>query len=321
MPYAGEIRLFAGNVAPPGWAFCHGQPARIDTAPRLYAAIGIRFGGDGRETFALPDLRGRVPVHRSGRIAHGASGGAEAVVLAGTQLPDHSHGLPLAASADAGGGTRATGRAIDVAAAGGGTVVGLGKMTSSGLGTTHPNVQPYLALNYIIALDDGDDSPLLGEVRLFAGASAPAGWQRCDGQHLAAGEYADLFGVIGTIYGGDGRETFALPDLRGRVALQAGRGAGLTTRRLGESGGEASVSLREDQMPPHEHDAELRVASVTGGRALLATGRGVAAQTTQVDAQRVVSVATEERGDSAGHTNLQPYLALTYIIACSGRRP
>ncbi|HMM41943.1 MAG TPA: tail fiber protein [Thermomicrobiales bacterium] len=320
MPYPGEIRLFAGNVPPAGWAFCHGQTARIDAAPRLYAAIGTRFGGDGRESFRLPDLRGRVPVHRSERVAHGGSGGAEAVALAGSEIPTHAHGLPLAAAA--GAGARSSGRALNVATGTGGVAVALGTMTSSGLGTTHPNVQPYLALNYVIALDDGAGGPLLGEVRLFAGADAPDGWARCDGQSLKVGAFGDLYSVLGTTYGGDGRRTFALPDLRGRVAMQAGRGPGLTTRRLGETGGETLVALREDQLPQHEHAAEVRAAAVEGGRTLLAAaGRGVTVTAAVADEHRMVAVATGASGASGAHDNLQPYLTLTYIIACQGRLP
>jgi len=320
MPYPGEIRLFAGNVPPAGWAFCHGQTAPTDVAPRLFAAIGTRFGGDGRKTFRLPDLRGRVPVHRSERIATGARGGAETVALAGDEIPEHGHGLPVAAPA--GEGARSHGRALRVASgASSGTSVALGTMTSSGLGTTHPNLQPYLALNYIIALDDDPREQLVGEVRLFAGAAAPGGWARCDGQVLEVGPFGDLYSVVGTAYGGDGRRTFALPDLRGRVAMQAGRGPELTTRRLGEAGGEALVVLREDQLPPHEHDAAVRVAASDGARVLLSSGRGASAQAVAADARRVVAVTSGSSGESAGHANLQPYLTLTYIIACHGRLP
>lgn len=320
MPYPGEIRLFAGNVAPAGWAFCHGQEAAPNALPTLYAAIGTRFGGDGRATFRLPDLRGRVPVHRSERIVHGASGGTETVALAAAEIPEHGHGLPLAAPASAESSLH--GRALNVAAGNGGSAVNLGTMTSSGLGTTHPNVQPYLALNYIIALDDGASGPMVGEVRLYAGTATPDGWARCDGQRLDVGAFGDLYTVIGTTYGGDGRQAFAVPDLRGRVAIQAGRGAGLATRKLGESGGEALVVLREDQLPSHEHAAEIRVASAEGSRALLvAAGRGVATQASAADANRIAAVPTGSSGESAGHSNLQPYLTLTCIIACQGRLP
>lgn len=322
MPYPGEIRLFAGNVAPAGWAFCHGQEATIAATPRLFSAIGTRFGGDGRRTFRLPDLRGRVPVHRSERVAAGDSGGAEAVAITATETPAHTHGLPFAASG--GISTRSPDRALRIASGGGGaSTVGLGTMTSSGLGTTHSNIQPYLALNYIIALDDRARGTLAGEIRIFAGAGAPAGWARCDGQQLEVGAFGDLYAVVGTTYGGDGRQRFHLPDLRGRVAIQAGRGSSLTTRRLGESGGNASVALREDQLPPHEHAAEIRVAAAASGRMLLvaAEGRGPTAATMNADANRVEPIVTGASGASDVHPNLQPYLTLTYIIACQGSLP
>jgi microcystin-dependent protein len=93
MPFAGEIRLFAGNVAPGGWAFCHGQLASIASVPALFEALGTRYGGEGRTTFALPDLRGRVPLHRSSTIALGAEGGAEVVVLEANEIPGHRHSI------------------------------------------------------------------------------------------------------------------------------------------------------------------------------------------------------------------------------------
>lgn len=321
MPYPGEIRLFAGNVPPAGWAFCHGQAASVTAAPQLFAAIGTRFGGDGRRDFRLPDLRGRVPVHRSDRIATGASGGDETVALAASEIPDHLHALPLADAGDTNIGSSR--RALKIAAGGsGGRLVSLGTMMASGLGTTHANVQPYLALNYIIALSSRSDGPLIGEVRLFAGAGVPNGWAACDGQILEIGAFGDLYAVVGTTYGGDGRREFALPDLRGRVAMQAGRGASLSTRWLGEQGGEASVALRDDQLPPHEHAAAIHIAASGNGRMLLAaSASGSTVGVATADPDRFVAVDTGVSGESASHTNLQPYLTLTYIIACQGRLP
>lgn len=320
MSYSGEIRFFAGNVPPAGWAFCHGQTAQIDAARQLHAAIGTRFGGDGRTTFRLPDLRSRVPVHRSERIGVGTVGGAESVALADAEIPRHTHGLPIATSVGKAG--QSSSRALLVTDGGGsGVDVRLGAMTSNGLGTTHPNMQPYLALNAIIALSDEADGPFIGEVRVLAGAAAPDGWARCDGQGLAIDEFGDLYSVIGTTFGGDGRKAFALPDLRGRVAIAAGRGPELTTRWLAESGGEMTVALREDQVPTHEHDASIRVATAPGTRSPMASSAGVAISAIGAASQHAVPVVTERIGGSDGHSNLQPYMALTYIIACRGRLP
>ena len=92
-PLAGEIRMFAGNFAPPGWAFCNGQILNASDHPSLFGAIGSTFGGDGKTTFALPDIRGRIPVHRGSRVAHGQTGGSELASLDATQLPGHSHSV------------------------------------------------------------------------------------------------------------------------------------------------------------------------------------------------------------------------------------
>ncbi|MCO5177221.1 MAG: tail fiber protein [Thermomicrobiales bacterium] len=319
MPYPGEIRLFAGNVAPAGWVFCHGQVANIRALPKLFSAVGARYGGDGRHTFALPDLRGRVPLHRSDTIAVSASGGAEAVTLAGAQIPQHGHGLPVPDSAAS---SNVAGRALRVSAnVGAHQTVKLGKMTSTGLGSAHDNLQPYLALNYMIAADEPDAGPVVGEVRILAGSGVPDGWAKCDGQALNIAKFGDLYSVIGTTYGGDGRTQFALPDLRGRVAMQAGRGPGLSTRKLGEAGGDATIALREDQLPQHDHGAELSVAVAEGERVLLAASGGDNASGTTDAADRVINVATGACGETATHQNLQPYLAVNYIIAVRGRLP
>ncbi len=319
MPYPGEIRLFAGNVAPAGWVFCHGQVAKVRALPGLFSAIGARFGGDGRQTFALPDLRGRVPLHRSATIAVGAIGGAEAVTLAGSEIPQHGHGLPVQ---DSTATSNTAGRALRVSAsASGNRTVKLGKMTSSGLGSAHDNLQPYLALNYMIAADKPEAGPVVGEVRVIAGSGVPDGWARCDGQALDIARFGDLYSVIGTTYGGDGRTQFALPDLRGRVAIQAGRGPGLSTRKLGEMGGDIAIALREDQLPQHDHEAELSVAIADGERVLLASSGGGTATGSTDAADRLVNVATGVCGETATHQNLQPYLALNYVIAVRGRLP
>src|ERR1700745_1125064 len=95
--------------------------------------------------------------------------------------------------------------------------------------------------------------PYVGEIRMFAGNFAPAGWMFCEGQLLPISEYEPLFNLIGTTYGGDGQSTFALPDLRGRVPVHMGTGGGLSTYTIGESGGVESVTLNQQQIPVHNH--------------------------------------------------------------------
>jgi microcystin-dependent protein len=120
------------------------------------------------------------------------------------------------------------------------------------------NMQPYLTLNYCIALtgyfpvQNGLD-PYIGEVELFGFNYAPVGWAYCNGQLLPIASYQALFSLLGVTYGGDGVTTFAVPDLRGRVAIHQGTGPGLSTRTIGQSGGTETVTLSVTQMPSHTH--------------------------------------------------------------------
>src|SRR5690606_32829308 len=96
--------------------------------------------------------------------------------------------------------------------------------------------------------------PYIGEIRIFAGTFAPRGWAFCHGQLLPVGQYPALYSILGNKYGGDGRTTFALPDLQGRAPMHAGNGNGLTPRVVGEKGGVAEVTLSLNEMPAHRHD-------------------------------------------------------------------
>ena len=159
-PYIGEIRLFGGTFAPVGWALCQGQLLSISENEALFNLIGTTYGGDGQSTFALPDLRGRLPIHRGNTFAQGQSGGTESVTLTQAQLPAHSH--PLLASIDV--ATIAAPANQVLARSTGATVspygsdaprvsLAPGSVTSVGSGQPHDNMQPYLCVNFIIALE------------------------------------------------------------------------------------------------------------------------------------------------------------------------
>lgn len=129
----------------------------------------------------------------------------------------------------------------------------------AGGGQAFDVMPPFQAVNYCIALQGiypsrNSADPLLGEIMLFAGNFAPRGWALCNGQLLAISQNQALFSILGTTYGGDGRTTFALPDLRGRLPMHAGSGPGLTPRRLGEMGGAETRTLNINQLPAHTHD-------------------------------------------------------------------
>jgi microcystin-dependent protein len=167
-PYVGEIRIFAGNFAPAGWALCQGQLIPINENDTLFALIGTTYGGDGQSTFALPDLRSRVPIHMGTSGATytlGESAGTEGVTLTTTQIPSHNHPVQVATT-PANQSTPATNsvlsneaeqvanRAPVYAAYASTNQIQMGAQTVSpdGGNQPHSNIQPILALNFIISL-------------------------------------------------------------------------------------------------------------------------------------------------------------------------
>lgn len=156
-PYVGEIRMFAGNFAPAGWMFCEGQLLPISENETLFQLIGTTYGGDGESTFALPDLRGRLPIHQGNGFILAETGGAEEITLTVNQIPAHSH--PMLASTAPG-----TQNAPNNSVTAGSPSVTLytGDVTDSNLSPNavgpvggsqpHSNFQPYLCLDFIISL-------------------------------------------------------------------------------------------------------------------------------------------------------------------------
>jgi microcystin-dependent protein len=157
-PYIGEIRLFGGTFAPSNWLFCAGQQLPISEYDALFTLIGTTYGGDGQQTFNLPDLRGRLPVHRGQNFVIGQSGGEETVTLQQPQLPNHSHqGL---ATTDVGIATVPNGQVLaappvaTVSAYGTDaplTALAPGSISPMGGNQPHENIQPFQVLSYIIA--------------------------------------------------------------------------------------------------------------------------------------------------------------------------
>ena len=166
--------------------------------------------------------------------------------------------------------------------------------------------------------------PFVGEIRMFAGNFAPRGWAFCDGQLLAVSQNDALFSLLGTIYGGDGRTTFGLPDLRGRIPIHAGHGPGLSERRLGAKGGEEKVTLTVNQMPSHGHP--LHATSTTAnslqpGSNLLATAMSQVYFNNLLGPQTLDASSISQVGGSRSHTNLMPFLCVHFIIALVGIYP
>lgn len=159
-PYMGEIKLVAFNFPPKGWAFCNGQQLPINQNQALFSLLGTAYGGNGQTTFALPDLRGRVPMHAGfgGEMIMGQAGGAVAHSLIQSELPAHQHAMKtsiaVANSGDPAGALLARkgrlGRDMFNGAAN--TMMAPATVASTGGSQPHLNLQPYLVLNFVIAL-------------------------------------------------------------------------------------------------------------------------------------------------------------------------
>ena len=166
--------------------------------------------------------------------------------------------------------------------------------------------------------------PFVGEIRMFAGNFAPRGWAFCDGQLLAVSQNDALFSLLGTIYGGDGRTTFGLPDLRGRVPIHAGSGPGLSPRRLGAKAGTENVTLTVNQLPSHSHTPSVSTAAGTENNPqgkFLGASPTVRVFRPENQDQVMNTNATTHIGGSRSHTNLQPFLCINFIIALFGIYP
>lgn len=156
-PFVGQIKMFGGNFAPRGWAFCDGQLLAVSSNDALFSLLGTMYGGDGRTTFGLPDLRGRIPVHQTTGYSMGAKGGSETAVTSTAHLPAHSH----ASVADPAAGTSAdpvghhwanSAGAVAYSSELSGDLMAPGAMRSTGGSQSHNNMQPYQCVSFIIAL-------------------------------------------------------------------------------------------------------------------------------------------------------------------------
>ena len=171
--------------------------------------------------------------------------------------------------------------------------------------------------------------PFVAEIRIFPFNFAPKGWAKCNGQLLPISQNTALFSLLGTIYGGDGKSTFALPDLQGRAAMMYDQGPGLSLHYIGETGGQDAVTLLTSEMPNHNHTPLL--ARAAGGQAD-PVGHMHGTAGTQLpppnfyadalgSAQTMNPVALSVAGGDLPHNNLMPYLVVTFCIALQGVYP
>ncbi|MEM7465806.1 MAG: tail fiber protein [Pseudomonadota bacterium] len=262
--YLGEIRLYAppnfafqtppfpsiGPTIPTGWLLADGSILNIVDYQELFAVIGTTFGGDGRFTFQLPDLRGRSPIgigSVAGRpsVVMGQKQGGETNAFTEAELHGHTHDIPT-------GGTSGV----------------------TGSGVAHNVQQPTIGLNFIIAVQGNFTSPAsgaegitLGDIRIWTRNFPPdSQWVNCEGQLLNINNNASLFSLLGNQFGGDGASTFAVPDLRGRIPIDDG-----TTHGFAATPGETATVMTHSSLPNHTHE-------VTPGApvSLIPTGDGQA---------------------------------------------
>jgi len=337
----GEITWFAGNFAPRGTAFCDGQLLAISQNDVLFSLIGTIYGGDGRTTFGLPEMRGHMPVDdgQGPDLTNrniGAKSGAETATVSASQLPSHTHGLM--ASSNSGESTNPQGKSLHsgfnpflhrifTLFSGNAVNMDSSAIANTGAGQSHQNVSPFLVIKCLINLvgltGGSAPEPFLGEIRWVAyNAPAPNGWVDCSGQILPINQNQSLFSILGTTYGGDGRTSFALPDMRGRMPMDDG-----ASHPLGQRSGQENVALGINEMPQHTH--QLKGTTVSGDSIepsghLLAQGPHPLAnriyQSSNLD-QNMASQAVSNTGSGQGHQNMPPFLTIKCIIAIQGLFP
>ena len=327
--------MMAGlNIVPSNCVLCEGNSVPIANYQDLHNVIGETYGSTGPGMFNLPDLRGCLPISRGSNYPLGNTGGSESVTLTTAQIPAHIH--PMYGTTTAATQTTPSPNNIFGQSSRPGiyqsTVPGTQQMSSQAIGYmgdgyAHDNVQPFLCINFVIAVTalTGPPPPYLGEVRVFPFNFMPMGWLPCVGTALKISQNTALFHLLGTMYGGDGQTTFNLPDLRGAVPMGSGEGPGRTPRSAGATGGAANVTLMQTGLPTHLHSLTAMGATANASSPQANTFAQAVGVTPYIAPNGTLSgmnaTGIGSAGGGAPHNNLQPYLAMNFGIAVTGSYP
>lgn len=351
-PYLAEIYTFAFNFAPNSHSKCEGQLMAIIYNTALFALLGTNYGGNGQNNYGLPDLKGRMSIgfgQGNGLTNRtiGEWGGIHAVTLLTTEIPSHTHNFSsklLASSTGTGISPVNCFPAFcnyDLYSSSSNCSLGGNYTQYSGIsGSSYPhnNMMPYIALNQCITLSGAfppytkeggsknGTTTFIGELSQFAFNFAPMGYALCNGQWISISENEVLFNLIGTTYGGDGAEYFALPDLRGRTLLGAGNGY-----NLGQTGGDETETLILNQLPTHSHSNSFKIpvyqgagntSNPAGNYPAFFPGKKAYGSTGDVNmADGSLSADLAAQGNGNAHENMQPFLSMNFCIALYGIYP
>lgn len=350
MACMGEIKLFAFNFAPIDWKFCDGALLTTANNQHLASLLGSTYGGDGINTFALPDMRERVPIGigRGEKLSKywqlGEKFGEEKVRLTDGNLPSHSHCCYISNDE---GNTDGPESSLLSSAKGEYKIYSplenkskmmymhSDSITHTGENLPHENMMPSMALNYCICTNgidprgEEEDEPFVGEIKIFANNFAPLGFMQCHGSQMSINDYNyPLFSLIQYTFGRFGNN-FSLPDLRGKVVAHRGAKLWFT-----ESIGFEYAELTPLNTPSHNH--YMKVSSQRGTEsvplfdvvpAIGNIGSGFKIQEINIycndekKTSKMSQIMLQAEGFDEKHENRQPYLALNYCICVDGNFP
>ena len=342
IPMISEIRWFAHDVVPGNWNRCDGTLLDIAQNPALFSLIGTTFGGDGETNFAIPDLQGRSGMHPGNGPgltprSLGQTGGTQTETLSLSQLPQHNHQLKaanvFADNINTGNHVLSNGKPLqyhNIYRSGlPTTTMDSTALISVGGGLAHENMFPFATATCVIATGGTFESrdSFVGELTMYPGRIVPDGWTLTDGQLLLINSHQSLFSLLGAAYGGDGRTTLGLPDLRGRIPVHMGFSSEGTNFPIGSKVGTETVTLNQNQMPSHTptlRGFDGAGDSISPSGNVLASGDHPFLHRIFSTSEATQPMSSDAISNSVGnnaHNNMSPFEGINYIISLQGLFP